>query len=255
MKKTLIILAILGVLVGYRTVNAFSPQYGIASGLLGYWSLDTRHTKWTSPTAGTTYDMSGSNNLGTMTNMAKAGTPVYGKMGQGFTFDATDDYVSTTNVINIAVTTISAWVRVRGTPASGLGSLVAGFMDGISSPTQDKELYIGTDMKPYFYVYDGAPKTTSAPASALALNTWYHLVGTADGTTIKLYINGVLSGTALAGNSFTGYTVPNFFIRGYSSSITSKISEDIDDVRVYNRALSGNEVSALYRLGLSQGKR
>src|SRR3989338_8469827 len=62
-------------------------------GLVGYWTMDGPDITWTSDTAGTATDLSGSGNAGTLTSMSKSASAVAGKIGQALDFDGTADYV------------------------------------------------------------------------------------------------------------------------------------------------------------------
>jgi multidrug efflux pump subunit AcrA (membrane-fusion protein) len=91
---------------------------------------------------------------------------------------------------------------------------------------------------------------TSAEAdgnTVLSANTWYSSCGTYDGSNVRVFVNGVEDGTA---GTLTG-TMPN-----NGSNLTIGRRDDgsyfpgkIDDVRIYNRALSAAEVFQLYNLG------
>jgi hypothetical protein len=91
---------------------------------------------------------------------------------------------------------------------------------------------------------------TSAEAdgnTVLSANTWYSSCGTYDGSNVRIFINGVEDGTA---GALTG-TMPN-----NGSNLTIGRRDDgfyfpgkIDDVRIYNRSLSQNEIQQLYGIG------
>lgn len=214
-------------------------------GLISYWSLNGADV------TDKVYDRSGAGNNGYFYNGATSTAKVQGKLGQGISLDGVDDYVRSSTLVNTAVVTVSAWVKISSRPSPSDG-FIAGFVNGIGNGNHDKNLLIKTDGKLYFYVYDGAQKTTSAPASAIPLNTWVHVVGTADGTTARTYLNGVEVGSVAAGNTFTSYTVPNIFIGGATGNAFvggTYMAQSIDDVRVYNRALSAAEIKQLYQEG------
>lgn len=189
-------------------------------------------------------DQSGYGNHGSLNN-----GPVW-TIGEGgkraaLGFDGTNDYVVGANLVNTARVTLSAWIKIFSTPSQN--GMVMGFVNSLGSAVYDKILYIGTDGKPYFYIYDGASKTTSAPASALPLNEWVHLTAVADGVNASVYANGVQVGTVAAGDTYTGYTVPNVFINGVTGATLSAtyLNAFIDDPRVYTRGLSEAEVALL----------
>ena len=73
---------------------------------------------------------------------------------------------------------------------------------------------------------------------------WYHFVGTYDGTTIRAYINGsLIQQTSLSGPMNNPNSPLNF---GSLSPSPYYWNGSLDDVRVYNRALTGSEVTQLY---------
>ena len=81
--------------------------------------------------------------------------------------------------------------------------------------------------------------------TTLANNTWYHVAYTFDGTTHRLYINGVQTNTAttaqLAG------TITAIYVNGFPSGATSETGTfSIDDLSYFNRTLSANEILTAY---------
>ncbi len=83
----------------------------------------------------------------------------------------------------------------------------------------------------------------------LGTSDWYHLVGTYNGSQIKLYLNGKYIGSN--NNSGTGNNLGSRFSIGVnsenSSSLTNFASAIIDDVSIFSRALSSAEVNELYQ--------
>lgn len=245
---TLIAFGLLGMTGSVHASGLAKPPNNL--GLKVYWTFNEG--------VGTrVIDYSSNGNHGTLVN-----APVYiaGKNGHGKALDfagwegSVNDYVGSSQLVNTANVTVSAWIRVPA--ASIFNGSIAGFMNGIGNGAADKSLYVATaDRKLYFYVYDGANKTTSAPTDVIPLNTWVHVVGTADGTNAKAYVNGVEVGTVAAGASYTGYTVPNFFVNGASGvpAVTGYYyNVDIDEVRMYNRALTPSQILALYQQGATR---
>ena len=97
-----------------------------------------------------------------------------------------------------------------------------------------------------FSVYiSGAGWATSTSPSALSTGTWYHAVGTYDGSNIRLYLNGVqATSTTQTGSLASASGALNI---GRDPSNTLKLWNGlIDEVKVYNRAISANEVLDLY---------
>jgi hypothetical protein len=79
---------------------------------------------------------------------------------------------------------------------------------------------------------------------SLSANTWYHIVGTYDGTDLKVYVNGIED------NSTSASVIPenntNNVHIGSTTAASSFFDGKIDDVRIYNRALTATDVTSLY---------
>ena len=98
---------------------------------------------------------------------------------------------------------------------------------------------------------DGTDSIRRYTNTTLKLNTWYHVTGVYNATaqTLDVYVNGVLDNGTLSG------TVPssqfnssnNLQIGAFNAS--GLFRGTIDDVRIYNRALSAQEVKRLYNMG------
>jgi hypothetical protein len=88
--------------------------------------------------------------------------------------------------------------------------------------------------------YGGAGAFIAAP-SAIAVNTWTHLAQTYDGTTIRLYVNGVLVSSAARTGALETNSSPLSI--GGTNAYGEYFQGRIDDVRVYNRALLVSELT------------
>jgi len=102
---------------------------------------------------------------------------------------------------------------------------------------------------------NGSSEDYNAPTSSVTVNTgaWFHVAlstsGLSSGSTVKLYINGQLDDSELSSANIntTSYTSA-FSIggRNLSGSLSTYFNGDIDQVRIFNRALEGDEVFKLY---------
>jgi len=98
-----------------------------------------------------------------------------------------------------------------------------------------------------------------APGAAFAITDpffwtpgrWYHLVGTYDGTSVNLYVDGVLINSKATSGPMSDYGRP--LVIGGFSNLSEFTPGSIDEVSIYNRALSSNEIVGLYAAG-SVGK-
>lgn len=235
---------------GFRVINASRNVTGssLDSGLVGLWSFDGADVSGT-----TAYDRSGSGNNGTLTN---GPTPTIGKAGQGMSFDGVNDYAALPNGIASNLSggkfTLSAWVYP--TSASGLNSILKNW----GSSNVGAFHFDLTGQKASIYVAQSNSTLIgpSQSASAVPLNEWSHVVAVADGSYIKVYVNGVQSGTPvsyngtlLTSNQYTNIGAKPGDAGGADGAIPAYFSGKIDEARVYNRALSADEVKALYNLG------
>lgn len=203
--------------------------------LVAHWKLDE--------TSGTTAnDASGNGFHGTLEGGFSFDTnSVAGKDGTALDFDGVDDLVRTGNVPLKGQFSVAAWVQPHDITA------VAGFMHKWNQQSQQflkHSFWFGqawTDGHVHFGVYPSIfNKGINSAKPDLVNDTWVHLVATYDGTYQKLYVNDelVTTGAAqanglpdLVGDLILGRRNNANWFNGY-----------LDDVRVYNYALSSEEI-------------
>ena len=97
---------------------------------------------------------------------------------------------------------------------------------------------------------NGVQVTSSAMNT---LNIWHHVVGVIDRANqiLRLYVDGVENGTPLDISAVGSLANALNFDIGVASNLTagSFVVGKIDDVRVYNRVLTSDEIKRLYNLG------
>lgn len=218
----------------------------VTNGLIIYYDFGNS-SSW--PGSGTTVtDLSGTSNTGTIafTGTAPAYSTENGINSIVF-IDSFSQYLYTTTLYtNPQSFTISAWFKT----AVGLNKII-GFesnQTGTVSASYDRQLYLGSDGKLYFGIYDGSISTTKYAISSSTYrdNNWHHVAGTyVSGGTMALYIDGVLVSTSTAANAqvYNGY----WRIAGYKAVNWTNGSDgyyvgNIGIVQVYNRGLSAAEV-------------
>ncbi|MGC8981520.1 MAG: LamG-like jellyroll fold domain-containing protein [Minisyncoccia bacterium] len=203
---------------------------------------------------GKALDNSGFNNNGTIysstticTNYPTppSGCPqlVDGKVGKALSFDGVDDYVEVPDSPSLKLVsagTIAVWVYQR---------TAAEFKGGICKAVTTAWIYtdygiVQRNAQGWYGVIANGISSNSIGVALSSLNTWYFLVFTWDGTYLRLYVNGKLakSGT----QTITPRISNNPFRIGPWGTITNTIDGLIDEVRVYNRALSAEEIKVLY---------
>jgi hypothetical protein len=187
---------------------------------------------------------------------------VPGKIGQAANFDGIDDYIDSTNELTIdtsAPHTLSAWIYLRST---GTGRGIVAIRPGSSRPTLSLYNHSDTlDDAIWFKNGDFVHETVEADLAisnpgTIELNKWHHLVGVASNNTITLYIDGEPNSTITDHyNNNTVFTSHAFIGRFPFHNSWFYFDGLIDEVRIYNKALTETEVQELYQenMNLQQG--
>ncbi len=235
---------------GGGSVAATNPSNtnntGINSGLVGYWTFDGKNI-----TNATATDISGNGNNGTLKNSPKT---AIGKIGQGFRFDGVDDYVTIpySTSLNPSNITISYWVKENATPDVSDTIISGKHSSGDISYFSD--MRGASNRNPTFGTYVGGVNHFVTSQTSLVVGKWYHIVGTFNGSIYIIYVNGVLDNTLPDSTPlYSGASRPLSIGNLDNNGVQERFfNGTIDDVRVYNRALTAKEVQALYRLGSQQ---
>ena len=189
----------------------------------------------------TTADRSGNNLSGTLSGAAWT---TQGKFGGALSFDGVNDWVTVPDAAVLDLTTgmtLEAWVYPT---AGGGGPVWRNVMIKERSGGEIYNLYSANGSNdPVVYVVRAAQPDVALDATgtaSLPLSTWTHLAATYDGTTLRLYVNGVQAGSrAVSGAVLTSTGV----LRIGGNSIWGEYFQGrIDEVRIYNRALSVIEI-------------
>lgn len=226
-----------GSVKGTSTSIGANSQLGsaLSSGLVGYWKMD--EATW-SGTLNEVVDSSGNGNNGQAQGAASAmAYPTTGKFGNGGYFDGVDDYlqVATSPVLHPGdVFTLSAWVK-RGSIGTA-DSIIAAY-------TNDYQLWFYSDNKLYLSK-EGIGNVFQSTQTFTDTTSWHHIVATKNGSAVVVYYDGaVIAGTTA--NYTISATTQTIYIGG-DGNASNVFSGQIDEVRIYNRALSPAEVSQLY---------
>jgi hypothetical protein len=186
--------------------------------------------------SGTTVtDASGNGNTGTIVN---ATWTTSGKFGGALSFNGSNAQVVINDAASLHLTTgvtLEAWVNPSSAPA--------GWQDVIYKALDNYYLEAGStnSNKPGA----GVLLTSSAEPLAygtaqLAASTWTHMAMTYDGTTIKMYVNGVLASSTVQSGTIT--TSTNALQIGGDTTYGQYFKGLIDEVRVYNVALTQTQI-------------
>lgn len=155
----------------------------------------------------------------------------------------TDGYVVSANVVNTARVTQMAWVKIYSAPPNFWP--VVGFMNGLNSAVLDKDLVVNSLLEIDYQIYDGATKTVQSTGATLQVGRWHHVAAVADGSTIRVFLDGRPINSAVAGDTYTGYTVPNIFVAAHgtrTSTATLYMDGAIEDACVWTAALTDAQI-------------
>ncbi len=194
----------------------------------------------------TVADASGKGNHGTIacnkavnSSCSVAARTTSGKFGRALAFDGVDDWVTVNDSMVLDLTkgmTLEAWVYPTATMSSWRNVLLKEQTGGLAYG-----LYANSDSsQPVASINIGGGDKNLAGGSALAANSWVHLAATYDGVTERLYVNG----NQVASKAQTGnMTVSGGALRIGGNSVWGEYFKGfIDEIRVYNRALTATEI-------------
>jgi hypothetical protein len=244
------------------TLNAI-PAADTTTGLVGYWKFDDGSG------SSSAADSSGHGNNGTLNGFSDSAYTTEwtgGLIGGALAFneDGSDQNVvavpnegvpapanldfSTNGATGSAVFTLAAWVDGSLSQISGGAILDKGFGNGGEQYTLD--IYNGHYR---FYVRDSNGVVYTAQSTLSPSAAWQHVAAVLNGTngTMNLYTNGILAAVALAPSSLltNNHEVSIGNRQPANNSYGNAFTGNLDEVRIYNRALTSADVNALYQQG------
>jgi len=221
---------------GFFGGGAAIPEDTMTRGLVGYWPMDEA-------TGTVAYDASGNGNNGTLINGPKWTT---GKNAGALQFDGKDDYVDCGNGTSLRITdalTVEAWIKTsyRGFQYQFVFSKGDGSHVGY-------EMFLNNGVLEFNGFYNNSGNFYFTGGGDLRDGQWHHVVGTYDKNTTlaKIYIDGVYKTQAAQAE---GITDSGSIFRIGSRDVWAVFNGSLDDVRVYNRALTAAEVKYHYNQG------
>ncbi len=241
MKKKSLLLTAVAMLGFTAATMAQVPSYVPTNGLVGWW-----------PFNGNANDESGNGFNGTVYG-ATLTSDRFGNNNESYNFDGINDRIKIN--FNSAFAndtgTISLWMNSSQIPSSN-DPQEALFGKGWGYP----QLVFRSNSKAYIQIANSTQSFPSIGTSNnIPIGQWKHIVATYQGPSLKLYVDGILS------NSQTLSPTPNFFsycnseywIGGFRhlnscmpNDSTQFFNGKIDDIGIWNRALSQQEITNLY---------
>jgi hypothetical protein len=232
--------------------NASLPQTAClpanvpTSGLMGYW-----------PFCGNANDESGNANNGTV-NGATLTTDRFGNANSAYSFDGVDDLISIPDSNTLSITnniTMSAWVYVNS-DNQNYHSILSKRLNGNWSYNLSLSYYFGPGGSPTEVnkVFSGRRNNFGAQTEykfsndPIVFGQWFQITVKIENNVITFYKNGIDMGVNLYGNQFTipminqaiGLTI------GSNGDGGEWFNGKIDDIGIWNRALTPQEITNLY---------
>ena len=207
------------------------PSYVPTNGLVGWWGFN-----------GNAQDGSGNGNHGTV-NGATLTTDRFGNQNGAYDFDGLNDFILANGGLNYAtsIQTLSLWVNYSNT------NLFTGTLITLGSPTN---CLWGAY---YNYLQPGIGRGTGLGCngsfngvnSTFNNSTWYNILIITNNDTNRVYLNGNYIG--LTNNSYgNGCSISNLYFGVDIFSIAEYFNGKLDDIGIWNRALTQQEITNLY---------
>ncbi|MFH1642989.1 MAG: LamG-like jellyroll fold domain-containing protein, partial [Nanoarchaeota archaeon] len=199
-----------------------------------------------------TVDLSRYGNNGTIYNMsAVGGNYTTGRYGKGLSFDGIDDLIIISDDSSLDITTaitLSAWVKYSGTISTNEMILAR------QGDEYDLGRYSTNNGAPQAYI-SGASTPRLVAASDVSFDNWHLVVVTYDSSVsgednFKIYLDSVLSNSTEVTGSITTSS-NNVGIGAYPNN-ANPFNGTIDEVRIWNRSLSAQEIQILYMSNLKK---
>src|SRR5262249_4619721 len=151
-------------------------------------------------TGTTVADASGKGNTGTVSNTTWS---TAGKFGNALSFNGTNSWVTVADSTSLHLTgamTLEAWVMPTAASTDWTAGVIKERPAGLAYALYAAD---GAGKPPAGYINPTGNDAEAVGTTALPLNTWSHLAATYDGTTIRMYVNGVLVGSKAQTGSIT----------------------------------------------------
>ncbi|MDO8688199.1 MAG: LamG domain-containing protein, partial [Dehalococcoidales bacterium] len=185
--------------------------------------------------------------VGAHTGTINGATPgVAGKFGNALSFSSgSSNYVSVAHNADLnpgTTYTLAAWVNPSSLPAYQAIITKDGYPDTMAYYLD----LAGANVR-FGYASGASGDAVTDTARTLTTGTWYYVAGTYDGTNVRIYVDGVSNSPTGKAWSSQATNTANLNIGKMRDSATEYFSGLIDEVAIYNRALSASELLAHYQ--------
>jgi len=226
MKKIFTLLAIITTTCFFAQI----PSYVPTNGLDAYWGFEN-----------TTNDYTLSSNNGTIVGSSGFVDDRFGNVNSAFGLTSSGDIICTSNSFNnIQIFSVSLWFKTQN----------QGFLFGSDNGKcthanlWDRYIYIKSNGNAEFYVFNGTQQYCTASGNYKD-NLWHHAVAVLSPNGMQLYIDGILSAQNNAVTSAQNY-VGYWRVGGLQSGGNNTLIGNVDDIGIWNRALTQEEITNLH---------
>jgi hypothetical protein len=182
---------------------------------------------------------------------ALASTGTTGKIDGGVDLNGSDNYIYTATSSSLNITgnkiTLSAWIRPQDTGDAQIILSKPVATGSWNDPWSQYSLYMLGDSSPYtpyFRLTFGGTDVSVSSSETLSADTWYYLAGIYNGSTMKIYVNGVERGSSSQTGNISSYSTPLQI--GANSLLGELFKHNIDEVRVSAYASSTSWLTTEY---------
>jgi hypothetical protein len=215
------------------------PSYVPTNGLLGWWPFD-----------GNANDESGNGNNGTV-NGATLTTDRFGNPNAAYDFDGNDDFIEIDNLESFDFSSaigLSFWLYVDQFPASG-GRVILSKQLSSSTSAIGFAVTATASETLTFRLGNGSPTTyTAVVNNSISAQVWHHVVCDFQNGTIRVFIDSNETGSTIQQNALVGQASIPMLIGAptWTASNAFNFLGNIDDIGIWNRALTPCEIQELY---------
>ena len=248
----LVLLAVLALALGLPpfAAAAYDPYFNavMPDDPVGYWSLGE-------PSGTTAGDASGNVYQGTYQNGVRLGVPGAIPAGdEAARFDGYDDRVDMGDRLDFSGRSpfsVVVWVKPASVPSSSWPRIVT--KELVSSAGRDGwDLILNSGCGFIFERWITGPgsgnQAACSGANTVVPGRWYHVVGTYDGTYLRIYVDGVLRGTRFDDRWLADTTASLALGRNTGDGTSNVFAGDLDEVTIYPRALTREQIWRQYGL-------
>jgi len=258
--ELLVVIVIIGILAGvimistsssidkanFAKAKAFSStvQNELLSNLVSEWTFDNSSNlgedTWEN-NHGTLYGSAGSQNLPQLQSTSKC------VFGTCLKFDGTDDHIDCGNDGSLQIRdkiTLSAW----GKTSSTITQQIIAKDDSINRNYLLQ--YNSSSNIPRFIIWINNEMKIASNSATIVDGNWHHIVGTYDGNNVKIYVDGILGDVVVSTSGNIDNDIVNLTI-GNLSNATGLFNGLIDNIRIYDAALSSSQIKQNYIAGLN----